>query len=177
MKLTLYPLEGSVSKGFTPSVRPEGPLPAPICVAGCFCESMSQLKHFRKAFPDHLSRSGVSPQPSTSVPVFIYLSLFFFFMRQIFLLFFKKEKHAKAHKGNSEKYSKSATNQKFKPPFFLFFFLLHHFPHNIFFIDFQLEDNCFTILCWLLPYINMNLSELYLCPLPLEPLPLFITLI
>ena len=90
---------------------------------------MSQLKHFRKAFPDHLSRSSISPQPSTSVPVFIYLSLFFFFffMRQIFLLFFKKEKHAKAHKGNAEKYGR-VKSQKF------FFFLLHHFPHNFFFL-------------------------------------------
>ena len=154
MKLTLYPLEGSVSKGFTPSDLPEGPLPPPICVAGCFYEFMSQLKHFRKAFPDHLSRSSISPQPSTSVPVFIYLSLFFFFffMRQIFLLFFKKEKHAKAHKGNAEKYGR-VKSQKF------FFFCSTIFPITFFFfIDFQLEDNCFPILCWLLPYINMNLS-------------------
>ena len=26
----------------------------------------------------------------------------------------------------------------------------------IFFLIFLLEDNCFTILCWFLPYINMN---------------------
>ena len=175
MKLTLYPLEGSVSKGFTPSVRPEGPLPAPICVAGCFCESMSQLKHFRKAFPDHLSRSGVSPQPSTSVPVFIYLSLFFFFSWGRFFFYSSRkkstQKHTKETQKNTVKVPQTRNSSR------LFFFLLHHFPHNIFFIDFQLEDNCFTILCWLLPYINMNLSELYLCPLPLEPLPLFITLI
>ena len=38
---------------------------------------------------------------------------------------------------------------------------------------FQLENNCFTILCWLLPYINMNQPEVYICPLPLEPSTLF----
>jgi len=32
-----------------------------------------------------------------------------------------------------------------------------------------LEDNCFTMLCWFLPYINMNQSQVYICPLPLEP--------
>ena len=33
---------------------------------------------------------------------------------------------------------------------------------------FQL-DNCFTILCWFFPYINMNQPQVYICPLPLEP--------
>ena len=34
-----------------------------------------------------------------------------------------------------------------------------------------MEDNCFTILCWFLPNINMNQLQVYLCPLPLEPSP------
>ena len=34
---------------------------------------------------------------------------------------------------------------------------------------FKLEDNCFTILCWPLPYININQLQVYICPLPLEP--------
>ena len=34
---------------------------------------------------------------------------------------------------------------------------------------FLLEGNCFTILCWFLPYINMNQPKVYICPLPLEP--------
>ena len=32
-----------------------------------------------------------------------------------------------------------------------------------------MKDNCFTILCWFLPYINMNQPWIYICPLPLEP--------
>ena len=32
-----------------------------------------------------------------------------------------------------------------------------------------MEDNCFTILCWFLPYINMNQSQIYIYPLPFEP--------
>ena len=34
---------------------------------------------------------------------------------------------------------------------------------------FSLEDNCFTVLYWSLPYINMNQPKVYICPLPLEP--------
>ena len=34
---------------------------------------------------------------------------------------------------------------------------------------FQLENNCFTILCWFVPYINMNQPQVYICPRPLEP--------
>ena len=34
---------------------------------------------------------------------------------------------------------------------------------------FLLEDNCFTILCWPLPYINMNQPQVYTCPLSPEP--------
>ena len=37
------------------------------------------------------------------------------------------------------------------------------------FLFFQLEDNCFTILHWFLPYINRNQPSVYICPLPLEP--------
>ena len=32
----------------------------------------------------------------------------------------------------------------------------------------NLEDNCFTILGWFLPYINMNQPQVYTCPLSLE---------
>ena len=31
------------------------------------------------------------------------------------------------------------------------------------------ELNCFTILWWFLPFINMNQPLVYICPLPLEP--------
>ena len=34
---------------------------------------------------------------------------------------------------------------------------------------FKLEDSCFTIVCWFLSHINMNQTEAYICPLPLEP--------
>ena len=34
---------------------------------------------------------------------------------------------------------------------------------------FQLEDNCFIILCWFLPFINMNQSLVYTHPLPPQP--------
>ena len=36
----------------------------------------------------------------------------------------------------------------------------------IFFLIFLLEDNCFTILCWFLPYINMNQPQVYIGSLP-----------
>jgi len=35
--------------------------------------------------------------------------------------------------------------------------------------NFLLEDNCFTILCLFLPYINMKQPKVYICPLPPEP--------
>ena len=34
---------------------------------------------------------------------------------------------------------------------------------------FLLEDSCFIVLCWFLPYISMSKPQVYLCPLPLEP--------
>ena len=37
------------------------------------------------------------------------------------------------------------------------------------FTYFQLEDNCSTILYWSLPYIKMNLPQIYKCLLPPEP--------
>ena len=40
---------------------------------------------------------------------------------------------------------------------------------SYFFLKFLLEDNCFTILCWFLPHINMNQPQVYICRLPLEP--------
>ena len=49
---------------------------------------------------------------------------------------------------------------------FLFFF-------SFFKIYFQLEDNCFTILCWLLPYDSVNQPQVRIHPLLLNsPLPL-----
>ena len=30
-------------------------------------------------------------------------------------------------------------------------------------------DNCFTALCWFLPYSNTNQLWVHICPLPLEP--------
>ena len=41
------------------------------------------------------------------------------------------------------------------------------------FFFFKLEDNCFTILCWPLPYINMNQPQVIMYPLPPEPPPSF----
>ena len=41
--------------------------------------------------------------------------------------------------------------------------------YHIVFKNFLLEDNRFTILCWYLPYVNMNQSQVYTCPLPLKP--------
>ena len=32
-----------------------------------------------------------------------------------------------------------------------------------------MENNCFTVLCWFLPYINLNQSQVYICPFLLEP--------
>jgi len=37
---------------------------------------------------------------------------------------------------------------------------------------FLLEDNCFTILCRFLLYINMNQPQVYICPLSPEPPPI-----
>ena len=31
-----------------------------------------------------------------------------------------------------------------------------------------MKDNCFTVLCWFLPYIHMNQPQVYVCPLSLE---------
>ena len=41
------------------------------------------------------------------------------------------------------------------------------FPN--FFLNVLLVDNCFTVLCWFLPHINMNQPLAYIYPLPLEP--------
>ena len=32
-----------------------------------------------------------------------------------------------------------------------------------------MKDNCFTILCWFLPYSNTNQPQVNPCPFPLEP--------
>ena len=42
-------------------------------------------------------------------------------------------------------------------PYFSFLFKIYLF---------QLEDNFFIILCWFLPYININQPSVYICPLP-----------
>ena len=46
-------------------------------------------------------------------------------------------------------------------------------PVAIRFTLFLLEDNCLTILCRFLPYINMSQLQVYICPLPPEPPLLF----
>ena len=33
---------------------------------------------------------------------------------------------------------------------------------------FKLEDNCFIMFYWFLPYLNLNQPQGYVCPLPLE---------
>ena len=38
---------------------------------------------------------------------------------------------------------------------------------NIFLNLFQSKDNCFSVLCWFLPNINMSQPQVYPCPLPL----------
>ena len=54
------------------------------------------------------------------------------------------------------------------PAFFLFFSLFFIiFSFSYFF--FELEDNCFAILCWPLPSINVNQPQVCTCPLPCEP--------
>ena len=42
-------------------------------------------------------------------------------------------------------------------PYFSFLFKIYLF---------QLRHNFFTILCWFLPYININQPLVYICPLP-----------
>ena len=53
----------------------------------------------------------------------------------------------------------------FLPPKLLFFFIWG----GGLLLKICLEDNCFTILYWFLPYINMNQPQVYICPLPPEP--------
>ena len=40
--------------------------------------------------------------------------------------------------------------------------------YSIGFFFFLLEENCFTMLCWFLPYIIMSQPQVYICLLPLE---------
>ena len=35
----------------------------------------------------------------------------------------------------------------------------------------KLENNFFIVMCWFLPYINMNQPQVYVCPLPPEQRP------
>ena len=44
------------------------------------------------------------------------------------------------------------------------------YPWGFFFGNFLLEDNCFAIFCWFLPYLHMKQPQKYLCP-PLLNLP------
>ena len=48
----------------------------------------------------------------------------------------------------------------------IFFILPLHLRRIFFFkyIYFKLKDVCFTVLCWFLPYINMNRPQVYICP-------------
>ena len=59
---------------------------------------------------------------------------------------------------------------------FLVFFWIRCFPTPVVFYPlsfFELEDNCFTTLCWPLPYIPVTqLQRVYICPLPPSPTPL-----
>ena len=52
------------------------------------------------------------------------------------------------------------------------FCLKRFFFNNILYLKkkfiFNWRMNCFTILCWFLPCINMNQPQVYVCPLPLE---------
>ena len=32
-----------------------------------------------------------------------------------------------------------------------------------------MKDDCFTILCWFLPHVNMNQSKVHICPVPVLP--------
>ena len=40
---------------------------------------------------------------------------------------------------------------------------------HFYFLPFLSEDNCFTILYWFLPYVDMNQPQMYIRPLPPEP--------
>ena len=40
---------------------------------------------------------------------------------------------------------------------------------GFFFYFFYLEDNCFTLLCWFLPSIDMSQAQGHICPHPPEP--------
>ena len=42
---------------------------------------------------------------------------------------------------------------------------------NSFLKKILLGDNCFTVLCWFLPYISMSHPWVYMCPLPEASLP------
>ena len=46
-------------------------------------------------------------------------------------------------------------------------FLWSWFEHSFFKLFFYWR--LITILCWFLPHINMNRSQVYICPIPLEP--------
>ena len=134
--LTLYPLEGSVSKGFTPSVRPEAPSPLPSVWQGasvslCLSSSISGKPSLTT------SAEVVShPSPLPQYPfLFIYHWFFFFFSFSWGRFFFyssrKKsmQKHTKETQKNMVKVPQTTNSSRH----FFFFFLLHHFPHNIFF--------------------------------------------
>ena len=54
-------------------------------------------------------------------------------------------------------------------PSLQFFPSARHDHWNSFFKIFLSEDNCFTVLYWFLPYVNMSHPWVYMCPLPLEP--------
>ena len=41
--------------------------------------------------------------------------------------------------------------------------------YNIYIFLFLLEDNCFTVLGWFLPYTSMNQPQVYVYPLPPNP--------
>ena len=51
-----------------------------------------------------------------------------------------------------------------QPKYLLLLCVFNYFYFKIY--VFSLEDNCFTILWWFLPYINMNQPEVYMSPPP-----------
>ena len=76
--------------------------------------------------------------------------------------------------------SESVIHTHISSHFFKRFFSLYNPLQSIFQIYFSLKDNCFTMLCWFLPYISMNQSWVYICSLPigtrshLPPYPTFL---
>ena len=57
-----------------------------------------------------------------------------------------------------------------RPFFKSLYWTCYNIASGFFWSNFLLEDTCFSIVCWLLPYINMN-THRHVCPSLLEPPP------